>query len=175
MGLDNGIIARKSDNEKINTKLLALNTYTYSDGSHEIAYWRKCWNVRYAIACVLGGIDDNGETPLMYEDIIAVMDNKTSNIFWALILGGYQKYGNQEYLAEVIGDTHGDLLLVRKGSPLLDGLKKSKSSKAQIGQTLNSVNAENCVKMPQINSIIKNIKPVDIENDIVHAYATKAE
>ena len=73
MGLDNGIIARKSDNEKINTKLLALNTFTYSDGSHEIAYWRKCWNVRYAIADVIGGMYDNGETPLMYEDVIAVI------------------------------------------------------------------------------------------------------
>ena len=73
MGLDNGIIAKKANNEKINTKLHALNTYTYSDGSHEMAYWRKCWNVRYAIADVIGGIDDNGETPLMYEDIIAVI------------------------------------------------------------------------------------------------------
>ena len=111
----------------------------------------------------------------VHEDIIAVMDNKTENIFWALILGGYQKYGNQEYLADVIGDTHGDLLLVRKGSPLLDGLKQSASKKAVMGQTLNSVNAANRVTMPEINSIIKNIKPVDIENDIVHAYATKAE
>ena len=73
MGLDNGIIARKSSNEKVNAKLLALNTYTYSEGDHEIAYWRKCWNVRGAIAEVIGGIYDNGETPLMYEDIIAVI------------------------------------------------------------------------------------------------------
>ena len=73
MGLDNGIIARKSNNEKINNKLLALNTYTYSEGDHEIAYWRKCWNVRGAIADVIGGIYDNGETPLAYEDIIAVI------------------------------------------------------------------------------------------------------
>ena len=126
--------------------------------------------------------DANGEersdmlvAGFVHEDIIAVMDNKTENIFWALVLGGYQKYGNQEYLADVIGDTHGDLLLVRKGSPLLDGLKKGTSSKAQVGQTLNSVNAENCVRMPEINSIIKNIKPVDVTNDIVHVYATKAE
>ena len=112
----------------------------------------------------------------VHEDIIAVMDNKTENIFWALILGGYQKDRyNQEFLADVVGDTHGDLLLVRKGSPLLDGLKKGTSSKAQVGQTLSSVNAENCIRMPEINSIIKNIKPVDITNDIVHVYATKAE
>ena len=126
--------------------------------------------------------DDNKETRtdmlvagFVHEDIIAVMDNKTSNIFWALILGGYQKYGNQEYLADVVGDTHGDLLLVRKGSPLLEGLKKSKSNKAQIGQTLSSVNAANCVRMPEINSITQNLKPVDTTNDIVHAYATVAE
>ena len=111
----------------------------------------------------------------VHEDIIAVMDNKTSNIFWALLLGGYQKYGSQEYLADVVGDTHGDLLFIRKGSPLLDGLKKSESKKAVIGQTLSSVNAENCVRMPEINSIIKNIKPVEITNEIVHTYATKAE
>ena len=111
----------------------------------------------------------------VHEDIIAVMDNRTENMFWALILGGYQKYGNREFLADVVGDTHGDLLLVRKGSPLLDGLKKGNSSKAQVGKTLNSVSAENCIKMPEINSIIKNIKPVDVTNDIVHIYATKAE
>ena len=124
--------------------------------------------------------NDNTRTDMLvagfvHEDIIAVMDNKTENIFWALVLGGYQKYGNQEYLADVIGDTHGDLLLVRKGSPLLEGLKQSKSSKAQIGQTLSSVNAANCVRMPEINSITKNLKPVDTTNDIVHAYATVAE
>ena len=126
--------------------------------------------------------DANGEeradmlvAGFVHEDIIAVMDNRTENIFWALVLGGYQKYGNQEYLADVIGDTHGDLLLVRKGSSLLDGLKKGSSSKAQVGQTLSSVNAENCIRMPEINSIIKNIKPVDVTNDIVHVYATKAE
>ena len=111
----------------------------------------------------------------VHEDIIAVMDNRTENIFWALVLGGYQKYGSTEYLADVVGDTHGDLLFVRKGSPLLEGLSASSSSKAQVGQTLNSVNAANCVRMPEINSIIKNIKPVDIANDIVHVYATKAE
>ena len=111
----------------------------------------------------------------VHEDIIAVMDNKTENIFWALILGGYQKFGNKEELADVVGDTHGDLLLVRKGSPLLDDLKKSTSKKAIMGQTLSSVNAANCVRMPEINSITKNLKKVDIEHDIVHAYATKVE
>ena len=126
--------------------------------------------------------DDNGEeradmlvAGFVHEDIIAVMDNKTTNIFWALILGGYQKYGNEEYLADVVGDTHGDLLLIRKGSPLLDGLEKSESKKAVIGQTLSSVSAANCVRMPEINSIIKSIKPVEITNEIVHTYATKAE
>jgi hypothetical protein len=57
----------------------------------------------------------------------------------------------------------------------LDGLKKSTSKKAVMGQTLSSVNAANCVRMPEINSITKNLKKVDIEHDIVHVYATKAE
>ena len=111
----------------------------------------------------------------VHEDIIAVMDNRTENIFWALVLGGYQKYGNQEILADVVGDTHGDLLLVRKGSPLLKGLSESGSSKAVMGQTLSSISAANCVRMPEINSITKNLKTVDIEHDMVHTYATKAE
>ena len=107
----------------------------------------------------------------VHEDIIAVIDNKTEYIFWALILGVYA----DDELTNIVGDTHGDLLLVKKGSPLLDGLKESTSKEAVEGQTLNSVNAANCVRMPKINSIIKNVKPVEIENDIVGVCATKVE
>ena len=74
MGLDNGIIARKANNENINTKFLALNTYTYSDGSHEIAYWRKCWNVRQLIFNVLGtGYEDEYQILLNREDILEIV------------------------------------------------------------------------------------------------------
>ena len=112
----------------------------------------------------------------VHEDIIALMDNRTDNIYWALMLGGYQKYGSELYLTNYIGDAHGDLLLVRKGSPLLDGLTKSGSSqKAAAGQTLSSINTANCVRMPEINSITKNLKKADIAHEIVQVSATKAE
>ena len=74
MGLDNGIIARKSNDEKANNKLLALNTYIYSDGDHEIAYWRKCWNVRKLIFNALGaGYEDEYQILLNREDILKII------------------------------------------------------------------------------------------------------
>lgn len=39
----------------------------------EIAYWRKCWNVRGAIADAIGGIHDNGVTSLSREDVLAII------------------------------------------------------------------------------------------------------
>lgn len=103
----------------------------------------------------------------VHDDIIAFMDNRTTNIFWSLILGGYQKYGSKEVLQNIIGDGHGDLLLVRKGSPLLEGLQKSESSVMKKSQTLNSVSTANCISMPEINSIIRNIDKFDIAHEAV--------
>ena len=111
----------------------------------------------------------------VHEDIIAFMDNRTEELFWAFVLGGYQKYGNEEQLSNIIGDAHGDLLLVRKGSPLLEGLETGTSSGAGAEQTLSSINAANCIRMPEINSITKDLKKVDIAHDIVLISATRTK
>ena len=39
----------------------------------EIAYWRKCWNVRDAIADAIGGIEGNGVTELSREEVLAII------------------------------------------------------------------------------------------------------
>ena len=74
MGLDNGIEVRRKDNLPNCVLCFDDDEWRKQRGYDlEVAYWRKCWNVRYAIADVIGGMYDNGETPLMYEDIIAVI------------------------------------------------------------------------------------------------------
>lgn len=125
-------------------------------------------------------VDGEERTDMMvagfvHEDIIAVMDNRSEEQFWALILGGYQQLGREMSLTDIIGDAHGDLLLVRKGSPLLDGLDRSESNKADTGQKLSSINTSNCIRMPEINSITRNLKKADIAHEIVQISATRAE
>ena len=73
MGLDNGLIAKKTNIEKINKKLLALGSYDYGE-TVEIAYWRKCWNVRYAIGDALGTFYDNGNTYVNKEEVLAIIE-----------------------------------------------------------------------------------------------------
>ena len=51
MGLDNGIIARKVNKKDIPT--FVKDGYAdYKDDVMEIAYWRKCWGIREAMANV---------------------------------------------------------------------------------------------------------------------------
>lgn len=74
MGLDNGIIVKKND--AIN-KLFIVNKnclYEYSNGSFEIAYWRKCWNVRADIFNIIEGFaDDDLYTSLDRDDICNII------------------------------------------------------------------------------------------------------
>lgn len=51
MGLDNGIIARKVNKKDIPT--FVKDGYAdYKDDVMEVAYWRKCWGIREAMANV---------------------------------------------------------------------------------------------------------------------------
>jgi hypothetical protein len=53
MGLDNGIIAKIGiENEKLRKKLFKHFTLNFNK-DYEIAYWRKCWNVRKLIILAL--------------------------------------------------------------------------------------------------------------------------
>jgi hypothetical protein len=57
MGLDNGIVV-KTTNEKIKKRIKKFKWCDeLSNGALEIAYWRKCWNIRCQI---LGALRDNG-------------------------------------------------------------------------------------------------------------------
>lgn len=103
----------------------------------------------------------------VHDDIIAFTDNRTTYSFWALLLGGYQMYSDGEELANFVGDAHGDLILVREGSPLLAGLEKSGSESSESGQKLNSVTESNRVDMPAIGTILKDIKDADVAYDQV--------
>lgn len=94
----------------------------------------------------------------VHEDVIAFADNGTDLEFWALMLGGYQKNRmGEEVLQTYIGDAHGELILVRKGSPMLEGLKYSNSGAVEEEVTLNSLNEANRIEMPKINGVIKNL------------------
>lgn len=100
----------------------------------------------------------------VHEDVIAFADNGTDLEFWALALGGYQKNRmGEEVLQTIIGDAHGELILVRKGSPMLEGLKHSYSSNMEEEVILNSLNEANRIEMPEINSPIKNLDLKEVE------------
>lgn len=99
----------------------------------------------------------------VHEDIIAFVDNCTENVFWAMALGGYQKSSmGDDVLQNYIGDAHGELILVRKGSKLLEGLKYAASTGKEDDVTLNSLSEANRVELPKPGSIINvDLKDVD--------------
>ena len=72
MGLDNGICVKR--NEKAMNVYDKLKHFEESwDKEHkydfEIAYFRKCWNVRHSIAMCLNDFENNGYTPIKRDDI----------------------------------------------------------------------------------------------------------
>jgi hypothetical protein len=77
MGLDNGIEIKR--NEKANSiyNLIARferDWYKDSRFDFELAYFRKCWNVRSLIADGIGGIEDNGTTDLTRDDVQKIIE-----------------------------------------------------------------------------------------------------
>ena len=104
----------------------------------------------------------------VHEDIIAFADNRTNLEFWAMSLGGYQKNSmGEEELQNIIGDAHGELILVRKGSTLLDGLEHEKSSAKEGTEILSSLSEANRIEMPQIGTLITDQKEVDTTDKLV--------
>lgn len=67
MGLDNGIeIKRNEKSMNIYNKLKKFEL-SYDEENKldfEVAYYRKCWNIRNIIASCIGGLNDNLETPI---------------------------------------------------------------------------------------------------------------
>lgn len=104
----------------------------------------------------------------VHEDIIAFVDNTTEFQFWALVMGGYQKNRlGEENLSTVIGDAHGELILVRKGSELLKGLMATESQAKDSQQTLSSLTEAHRIVMPEINSIIRGLDKADIAHELL--------
>lgn len=72
MGLDNGFMAKRTGVARIDKRLNRLSSWTSIDrGEEEIAYWRKCWNVRRV---VLNIISDTGENTEQYEFSVDYVD-----------------------------------------------------------------------------------------------------
>lgn len=104
----------------------------------------------------------------VHEDIIAFVDNRTTLEFWAMALGGYQKNSmGEEELQNIIGDAHGELILVRKGSQLLKGLEFGESSAKEGTEVLSSLSEANRIEMPQIGTLITDQKEVDTSDKLV--------
>lgn len=62
MGLDNGIVLRRKDRQKIELPSFVKDMWESidTDGAVELAYWRKCWGIRDRIINLFGGENDNG-------------------------------------------------------------------------------------------------------------------
>ena len=81
MGLDNGICVKR--NEKSMAIYNKLQRFEESwDKEHkydfEIAYWRKCWNVRSRIIWCLGCGEDDGCTTIQRDDIPKIISELQS-------------------------------------------------------------------------------------------------
>ena len=98
----------------------------------------------------------------VHEDIIALVDNRTDFKFYGFAMGGFQKDGmGKENLVDVIGDAHGELILVRKGSPLLEGLKSQESTTAKPNESLTTVKESSIIAAPKFGKVVNEQKHVD--------------
>lgn len=97
------------------------------------------------------------------KDIIAFADNRTSFKFWAMALGGYQKNNMGEFeLQDIVGESHGELILVRKDSELLKGLKYADTSDTEEETTVTPVSEAGKFERPKFG--ILDIERKEVEN-----------
>ena len=66
-----------------------------------------------------------------------------------------------ENLIDVIGDAHGELILVRKGSPLLEALKSQESTTAKPNESLDAIKEASVIAAPKFGKVINDQKYVD--------------
>ena len=98
----------------------------------------------------------------VHQDIIAFVDNRTDFSFYGFAMGGFQKDNmGKENLVDVIGDAHGELILVRKGSALLEGLKSQESSTAKPNESLNAAKEASITAAPKFGKVVNDQKYVD--------------
>ena len=99
----------------------------------------------------------------VHEDVIAFADNGTTLMFWAMALGGYQKSSMGEFeLQNIIGDSHGELILVRKGSKLLEGVKYADTEIKEGEEILTPVSEASKYEKPTFG--ILDVERKEVEN-----------
>lgn len=99
----------------------------------------------------------------VHNDIIAFVDNRTTLEFWAMALGGYQKNSmGEEELQNIVGEAHGELILVRKGSELLKGLKYADQSVKEGEEILSPISEAGRFERPKFG--ILDIERKEVEN-----------
>ena len=105
MGLDNGIVVKKSRlADKIFKDEKRFYYFTIAQ-EYEIVYWRKCWNIRTAVRDITGVFFDNdAQIALSIDDIIKLIKylknlNKDS---WED--GGYSIWTWEEYKDKIKQD-----------------------------------------------------------------------
>ena len=89
MSLDNGIVIRRKDNLP-NCVLCFDEEWRKKHGYDlEVAYWRKCWNVRYVIFDVLRRGDDNDSViDITREELVEIIHRLESDINYFDFLEG---------------------------------------------------------------------------------------
>ena len=74
MGLDNGICIKRKSASKDALLQFDEEWRSRNDYDLEVAYWRKCWNVRDIILDILNvPFDNNSETRMSVEDVVDVI------------------------------------------------------------------------------------------------------
>ena len=90
MGLDNGIEIKRKDN--LPNCVLCFDNDEWRkqrDYDLEVAYWRKCWNVRHIILDVLThGSDDDCVFDVTREELVEVIYRLENDINYFDFLGG---------------------------------------------------------------------------------------
>ena len=79
MGLDNGIHVKKHYNTSVNKLMSHIFTHVKYMNEFEVAYFRKCYNIRYLIFDAIGGsINDEYEYPVKREEIKMIIKSLKS-------------------------------------------------------------------------------------------------
>lgn len=74
MGLDNGIEIRRRDNLPPCTSIFDEEWRKRNNYDLEVAYWRKCWNVRAIIFGILQrGDDNNSVLEISREEVLEII------------------------------------------------------------------------------------------------------
>lgn len=83
MGLDNGIVIERKDNLP-NCALCFDDEWRKQRGYNlEVAYWRKCWNVRYVIFDVLrDGEDNDSVIDITREELVEIIHHLENDIHY---------------------------------------------------------------------------------------------